>query len=334
MTDAIVTDAEDTPEAPEPKLNTQHQTAFDALVARRQAESNPEPPIEDTQEPEPQVEPTIDLIDAQGNIVKVPASARYRAKVDGQDVEVPFEQITRSYQKGAAADQRLAEASKRQKDLETKERELEAKGAELTKKEQSFVEQMQKLDAKKDTGAVSEDDYRARAKKLLAALTDEDDPESALTEVLKGFSPQSVDADTIAARAKSETLAEIDKRNAEKAERERQKKAEAEQAEMVKSNQRFASEYADIVSDPIAYAAAKNLASSKWSAKPDAHPWEIASEVGTEIRAWMGSKVSKPKPPTTVPKSVSARASIGKDPEPVTRESTIAAMKKARGQPV
>lgn len=337
MTDAIVTDVPED-ESQEPQgAKTKFDTDFEALVAKRAAEAEQEaqaadepeahdedPVVEDQPPKKPSV-PMIDLVDADGNTISVPATARYRAKVDGEEIEVPFEQLSRSYQKGAAADKRLEEASRALKEIESKQR-------ELTEREQAFVQKQGELEQKRDEGKISGDAYRQAAKQLLAALTDEEieDPEAHIAKIFAELNrPHTeVNAEAIAASAEKRALAKIE-------ERERLRQAKTLEDERIKANKRFETEFKDVIEDPIAYNAAKSLATEKWRARPDAAPWEIASEVGNEIRQWKKQFApSSPAPKPTAPRTVSARASIGKDPKPITRSDTLAEMKAARGQPV
>jgi len=330
--EAIVTDAETS------DVKTKHDTAYEALLARRQAEqvkSEPEPEPEPIEEPE---EPTIDLVDAKGNIVKVPASARYRAKIDGQEVEVPFDKLTRSYQIGAAADKRLESATLKEREIATREKEVEEKRKALTAQEESMAEKLKAKDAQAGKQVKTDDTYLALAGKMIEALTDENDADKALAEVLKGLTPQqAVNYEEIAAKAKQEALAEIERREQERESKAAQDRAAERAKKAAEANQRFANEYSDVIEDSFYYDAAKDLAKKKWQARPDADPWEIASEVGNEVRKKMPPKAdtktttSKPSP---IPRVATGRASIGKDPEPVTRDSTIKEMKKQRGQPV
>jgi hypothetical protein len=313
--DAIITDVSE-----EQPIN--RQTKFDddyeALIEKRNAEK--EPVVEETK---PEV-PMLELTDDAGNIYKVPTTAKYKAKVDGAEQDVPIEQLARSYQKGASADKRLEEASKALKDIEAKQR-------ELTDKERAFIDSQQVLEQKKESGEISTKDYRATARDLLSALTDEDedDPEGRIAEILSGLSPRQtvIDTDQIAEKA----LARI-------REREESIRVNALEKESLEANKKFEDEYQDVISDPIAYDAAKSLAARKWAERPDARPWEIASEVGNEIRVWKGtvqtpSQQTRQKPVTT-PKTVSSRASINTEPKTETRADILAEMKKSRGQPV
>jgi hypothetical protein len=262
----------------------------------------------------------IELVGDDGEVIKVPATARYKAKIDGQEQDVNFDQLSRSYQKGAAADKRLEEASRRVKELEEKER-------ALTEREQAFLAQQEKLDQRREAGTVSESAYLEKAKQLLAALTSEEDeePEKQIAAWLQGVMTNPEDA---TAKAKKELMAEWERRQAEA---ERRRKEQTATQERLKANKRFETEFADIVGDRISYAAAKTLAQEKWRERPSAEPWEIAFEVGTEIRS--AKEPAKPVK-TVTPKTASARASIGKDEPVETREDVLRQIRLSRGQPV
>lgn len=326
---------------------SRREQAMEALIARRQAESAvqveepTEEAIEETDQDEKPAEPEvpmIELIGADGSIIRVPASAKYKAKIDGQEVEVPFDKMTRNYQVGVAADSRMDQASKRQKELEQKERDLDSRGQELSKKEQAYKESMQALESKKDEGTLSDDVYRDTAKKLLKALTDSEDPEAEIATVLKGITPQpkTVNTDEILTEAEKRAQKIYEQQERAKVEKSERERAAAIEKERTDANTRFAADYKDVIEDPIAYSAAKDLARQKWSEAPNAKPWDIAKAVGDEIRSWkekIAPKETKKKPPAT-PRVASGRAVVGKDEEQETRETIIKDMRRSRGQPV
>lgn len=58
------------------------------------------------------------------------APAKVKVKVDGVEQEVSLEEMTRTYQKNAAADRRLEEAARRQRELDEREAQINAQLAE------------------------------------------------------------------------------------------------------------------------------------------------------------------------------------------------------------
>ena len=322
--DSIVTDVSGANEA----VSTRYDDSFEALVARREQEvSIPvgEQKIEVLDE-DPKIEkPMLELVDDDGNVIRIPASAKYKAKIDGEETFVPVEQITRSYQKGAAADRRLEQATSALKEVEAKER-------ELTEREKQFLAKQETLVQKRDDGKITDETYLEKAKLLLSALTDEyeDDPEGKIAAVLKEVSGRTqIDPDRLASEIEEKTYLKLQ-------ERENYQRQQLIEVDRVKANKRFDDEYSDVVQDPIAYRAAKNLAAEKWKEKPGAAPWEIASEVGNEIREWKRqvSLSQQTRNKTVTPKTVSARATIGQDEKTETRADVLAEMKMSRGQSI
>lgn len=321
--DAIVTDVSE--EEGNEAISTRYDDSFEALVARREQEVS----VEEIEAPkeEPKIEkPMLELVDDDGSVIRIPASAKYKAKIDGEETFVPVEQITRSYQKGAAADKRLEQATVALKDIEAKER-------ELTEREKQFLEKQETLVQKRDEGKITDETYLETAKNLLKALTDEyeEDPEGKIAAVLKEVSGRgpSIDQDRLASEIEEKTYLKIQARE----EYQRQQLSEADR---LKANKRFEDEYSDVVQDPIAYRAAKNLAADKWRERPNAAPWEIASEVGNEIREWKRklSPSQQTRNKTVTPKTVSTRATIGQDEKTETRADVLAEMKMSRGQSI
>jgi hypothetical protein len=349
MTEAIAKDVdvkevqETSEQAP---MKTKHEEDMEALIARRSTENgnaieqDPEKDPTETEDKGAEKEPvkkeikTVDLYDDDGNIIKVPTTAKYKAKIDGQEIDVPFDKMTRSYQVGAAADKRMEEASRLQKALEEKELDLEKKGKELSAREQTFLDQMQSLDEKKDTGTLSDDAYRAKAKKLLNALTESDEPENDIVEVLKDLAPK-IDHESITKKTEAKVIEALENYKKQQNEKAAQELKAAREKTIINANKRFEQEFSDIVEDSIAYSAAKNLAEQKFKQTPDAQPWEIAEAVGNEIREWkkgLSPETTRNKPAPT-PRSVSARAKVGEDKKPETRKDILTEMKIARGQP-
>ena len=108
-------------EAPKAPVKSRRDLAYEAIIASREAEKAELPPAEEppakpeqpvAEEP-PEVETPMLEFMFNGEIIKVPATAKYRAKIDGEEVEVDVDNIARSYQKGAAADRRLEEATRK-----------------------------------------------------------------------------------------------------------------------------------------------------------------------------------------------------------------------------
>ena len=63
-------------------------------------------------EPEPEPEPEPDQVEQQLVEPEPAPVQKYKVKVDGQELEVPIEDLVRTYQKNTAADRRLEEAAR------------------------------------------------------------------------------------------------------------------------------------------------------------------------------------------------------------------------------
>lgn len=356
MPEPIVTDEDGTKdqEHETQPIKSQHELDMDALVARRQSEikdqadevTEPDHKKDEPIEPEDESKekgdaqpPMVSLYDDEGNAIEIPATAKFKAKIDGQEVEVPFEQMSRSYQVGAAADNKMREASLKIKEIEQREKDLEAKGQELSKAEQSYKDQMDKLEADKASGEVSETDYQETAQKLLNALTDAENPTEALVDVLKDLSPQAptVDQDKIIAaaeeRAEQKAKATFEEKEKERAAEKKRKEQEALDAKMADANAKFEADHKDIIDDPVLYRLTKSYANENMNVKK-MDPQESIKDAVKRVKEWQKEnvKAKRPTPPVT-PKSVSSRASIGKDEKPETRKDILSKMRQSRGQP-
>ena len=114
------------------QVDVSRQEIMEEMMAERAGTApEPEQPTEEQEveeqpktEEQPVEEEGIDFYTPDGRTIRVPKSARYKAKLDGEETEVDIDRITRSYQKGAAADKRLEEAARRAKELEEYERTL------------------------------------------------------------------------------------------------------------------------------------------------------------------------------------------------------------------
>lgn len=113
------------------QVDVSRQEIMEEMMAERAGTApEPEQPTEEQEvekQPEAEEQPAeeeegIDFYTPDGRTIRVPKSARYKAKLDGEEAEVDIDRVTRSYQKGAAADKRLEEAARRAKELEQYER--------------------------------------------------------------------------------------------------------------------------------------------------------------------------------------------------------------------
>jgi hypothetical protein len=327
MTDSIEKDDD----VQEP-VKSRRDQAMDDLIEKRKNDMAPEP----EPEPEPEIK-TIDLIGEDGNPIKVPINAKYKAKVDGDEIEVDFEKLTRSYQVGSAADKRLKAASEKIKEIEQREQALAAKQQAISDQEKAYLESQKNLDDRQQAGTITDEKYKELSKKLLSAITDEDNPEDAIESVLKEMAPKNIDTDAIDSTYEKKALEAIEKReqkrqeDAEKARLERLEKARIE------ANERFEAaldtDFKLLKEDPDLMQLAKSYANRAYHEDPDADPWTVITSAHEKVVEFKKRMTGTSKKPPATPKSTSARASIGEDKKPKTRGDIINEMRTSRGQP-
>lgn len=328
-------------QAPPKPTKSMGDMARDAIFEKRAAAKQQQQDIEekkielpeghDSQEMGGKEVQTIAFLDESGQVINVPITARFRAKIDGVDEDVPVETITRSYQKGVAADRRLEESTRKMKAAEDKAAEIAAREAGLTAKEKEFAAKMESASRMKDEGALSDDGYKQVAEGLIDALTKSETPVDDIAKVLRGIAPKQVE--TIDREA---LLREAEQRIETKmSEKERARAQEAAKKQRETANDWFRTEFKDIVEDPMTMGAAKEYAALQWSENPTAEPKEIAQKVGAHVRKWKESLSSTGrKTPLPTPKAATSRALLGKDEEkPLTRKEIINQMRATRGQP-
>jgi hypothetical protein len=196
---AIQSDVQNDAAAPAVEETTQRTArdqALEALEARHQAEmaaqNGWELPTETIAEPANA--PAPNQLDAQLNdpaLDPAPASAgapaKVKVKIDGEEAEVPVEDLVRQYQKNSTADKRLAEATRLLREAQ------EAEAARLLREQQlqQYHDQLQQQQLQQqqvmDPNPADVDAVAAR-KDFLKALFegDEDNALAKLDEMLAG----------------------------------------------------------------------------------------------------------------------------------------------------
>ena len=286
-----------------------------------QDEVNQEQREQEEQQPEVQAPsiPTIELEDDEGNIIKVPATAKYRSKVDGQDHLEPLDKITRSYQKGAAADRRLEEATRRQREIEAREQAIAKREAEIA--------------AEREKASPPTGDPKATARRIMSAINDLDDDEAvdALADALSGLSGPDANALITAAREAGRT-------EAVNLVREREQKSAFERAEKERNtaNEWFAAEYSDVVGDPMLLKLAMARGTEALTEDPHQDRMKLVKRIGDELREWKQklSPGTQRNRPIQTPPSIAAKAPKPVEQKPPTRADVLNEMKRMRGQPV
>jgi len=252
------------------------------------------------------------------------------AKVDGELVEVSYEDILAQYQKNSTADKRLQEAAERQRELAEYEAKLNNYRTHLESSRPSQdAEKQASPSSDANTDALYEQYHdalfqgeEAKASSLLKQIRNADKP-----------TPQ-IDVQSIINRTKAEM------REEEKTAREQGYELRRQQAVEL-----FKDEYSDIAEDTSLLAVADRRSAELYQEDPTRDPWEIMQESGKYARDWLmnyvdelGGKAKEEKRQErkqnmdeVTPKNV--RAHIGEDTTEPTYSDVIAEMRKERGQP-
>jgi hypothetical protein len=252
------------------------------------------------------------------------------ARVNGEDMEVPWDQVVSQYQKNSSADRRLQEVSERQRELAEYERQLNAYRASMD---------AQRTQPSSDVGtqqSPSSDATDALYEQYHEALFqgEESKASSLLKQIRSAEQPQSnnVDVQSIIERTKTEM-------------REEEKAMQAQGYEMRRQEavQMFQSEYPEITADPSLLAVADRRSAELYQSDPTRDPWDIMQECADYARNWLfdyvddlgGSSNRKERKQGMDDVSpVNVRAYIGEDQEEMTYSDIISEMKKERGQTV
>lgn len=270
------------------------------------------------------------LLDASVPLVKKGESWYATAKVNGEAVDVEWDEVLAQYQKNSSADKRLQEAAERQRELEQYEARLNAYRSDL---------EAQTRQPSSDAGneqSPSSDATDALYEQYHDALFQGDESKaSSLLKKIRANESQSpqVDVNSIIERTKAEM------REEEKQARERGYELRRKQAVDM-----FQTEFPDIAEDGYRLAVADRRSAELFQENPTRDPWDIMHECGEFAREWikheekMGGKPveevrqeRKQDMEEVTPKNV--RASIGEDEVELTYSDIISEMKAGRNQP-
>lgn len=313
---------------------------YNDLVARRSEETEAEAASRDVEDlsmaaegeeneniegdtPVKEGAPKQEMVTVQGSdgqLYEVPKDGKVKLKVDGEEVESSFDNITRNYQKGAAGDKRLQEAN-------AKLQEIDQKTENLTKREAKFQKDMKEAQAKEADGSLSSDDYKDTVKNLAAALIDAD--LGTAIELLGKVVPGQQAASTVISDE------DLNQRLESKLSERDKAKAEAEFEKLrLEGVKAFKSDFPEIAEDDDL----TNLVGSRteriFFEDPTADPRDIIKQAATEVQEKFGKAKRKVAPKKQTPTAAGGRAVIGTDAKPdKTREEVLADMRRARSQP-
>lgn len=286
---------------------------------------------EGTFQEETEDESTAPKFEAGVPLVKKGESWYATAKVNGEAVDVEWDEVLAQYQKNSSADKRLQEAAERQQQLVDYEAKLNAYRDNL---------QAQTRQPSPDAGnqqSPSSDATDALYEQYHDALFQGDESKSSsLLKKIRANESKApeIDVSSIIERTKAEM------REEEKQARERGYELRRKQAVDM-----FHSEFPDVADDSSLLAVADRRSAELYQENPTRDPWDIMHECGEFARTWIKEYAGKMGGTPTeevrqerkqdmeavTPKNV--RASIGEDEIEMTYSDIISEMKAGRNQP-
>ena len=248
-----------------------------------------------------------------------------KIKVNGEELQVPFDSLKTSHQKDRASQKKFEAAAEKEQELFVKEQQLRSYAEELQKQQPSKEDAAQKSNVEFDSiinqyhDALYQDDS-AKATELLKTLTNSG----------RGTATQSME------EVVSRALKSYDE----------SKKAEStakERASYHKSLEEaiyfFEENYKDIASSPELRAVADNQTVILTQENPEWTPMEIVKTAAEYTKEWAGSinktsdgRVARKKRIVNQPKSMNRSSSGPEEQKILTPSEIIEEMKTARGQ--
>lgn len=277
-----------------------------------------------TEEEEQATEEEVQALEAQEPPAKPePQSAEpgtLTVKVDGIETEIPIEQAKSVIQKNLAADKRLNDAALKQKQLNDWEQQLVQREQALQSPPVAPVET-----PPGDTKEL----IQTAVDKLYDGNTDE--AVDALGKLIEGRGNTTpVNPEQIVQQAVSEMTQQARKQEYQK--------------ELTQGQQKFATEFNDIASDPILFNVADDLTLQLIPQHPDWTPTQVIMEAGRQTREWANKlrgnsngtsrRAERKAQLQSLPRSNGSMAYQPPKPdnEPQTPTDIINQMKEQRGQ--
>jgi len=249
-----------------------------------------------------------------------------KIKVNGEEVQVPFDSLKSSHQKDRASQEKFQSAA-------VKER-------ELLYREQQIQEQLKQLNSQpssEDVGQVEEtSDVDDIVEKYHEALFQDDAAEAAKLLRTLANSGRSNATQNVEEVVNQAILSHEAKKKAERQHIERA----AYQAELEDAVRSFNDSYPDIAESEELRAIADRKTITLTQENPDWTPSQIINAAAEYTREWAGtsiesnSRFNRKQKIVRQPKSVRASAGNSKDSVPLTPSEIVAEMRKARGQTI
>ena len=254
-----------------------------------------------------------------------------KVKVDGNEIEVPFDDLQNSHQKDRASQQRFEQAAQYGRQIQSREQQLNAHIQQLQR--QQRMAQQPSQDAAEEV-----EDSSDLIKKYHEALY-EDDSEKA-SDLFKTLT----DKGRVQATPNVQEVVnqEIGRQFNQMQKQAEQQKQWAYHKSLEDSVKWFESEFPDVAEAAELRAIADNRTVTLTQEHPDWTPHQIIQEAAESTREWAKSflepdkqneRVDRKRKIVKHPKAASGSAQIGDDdPVPQTPAQIIDEMKRARGQ--
>lgn len=249
-----------------------------------------------------------------------------KIKVNGEEVNVPFDSLKSSHQKDRASQEKFQAAAIKERELLYREQQLQEEIKRLNSQpSQQDVEQQEEVGdvddiVEKYHEALFQDDA-AEAAKLLRTLANSG--RSNATQNVEEVVNQAI----------------LSHEARKKAEREHIQRA-AYQAELEDAVKSFNEDYPDIAESEELRAIADRKTITLTQENPDWTPSQIINAAAEYTREWAGislesnGRFNRKQKIVRQPKSVRASANSSKESVPMTPSEIVAEMRKARGQTI
>jgi len=339
MVDATPQDAEEVvaevQETIDHSVQLPRDKIMEDIVANRELEVledmgiEPEEVIQQVEEEIQQEDPKSPVWLKDGNWVT-------SVKVNGEEVEVPFDGLKTSHQKDAASQERFEQAANRERFLAQKEQELRAYAESLQAEGQK-----QETLPESDETPVPDSDYKELVSQYHQALYEDDADKAA--ELLQTLTTgRTQDATPNVEEAVNKALSQAYARQQVEQAKQQQMAYEGSVKEAVSW---FENEYPDVAGNPELRAIADNRTVTIMKEKPSLAPGHIIHAAAEYAREWAhlnlnggkgtNARVERKKKIVSEPKPARKTAKIGEDEElEKTPSQVIEDMRKSRGQPI
>ena len=309
---------------------SEREKAIDAIAAKRDEEFQEEIE-EDSVSEEPQ-----EIVEQEASPFFKDGDSWYTTiKVDGEDIQVPFDDLKASHQKDKASQKRFEEAADYARRVQEREAQLNAYVQQMKQAQVAKPEVPPSKDAAPEEGPDNSELIKEYHKALY-----EDDADKAAELFIQALGnrgrsqPATQNVEEVVEQVLGRTLAQ------QRAQDKRQQQW-AYQKSLEDAVKWFDGEYPDVAKVPELRAVADSRTIDLTQSNPDWSPKQIMQEAAESTRQWAkeflspdkNERVERKKKIVQHPKAASGSSKIGEDePEPMSTTDIIKEMKESRGQ--